>query len=119
MGDFAINKFDSDRKRMSILLRSPPELGSLPILLRIRPPEICSGAAATGDLMSSLMKRPASINDRGRESSALSTLLFNIFTYVNLDTDTFSKWPMWRYTVNLYDIKSTTFKKTFGVTDLR
>ena len=28
----AVNKFDSDRKRMSILLRSPPEMGSLPIL---------------------------------------------------------------------------------------
>jgi magnesium-transporting ATPase (P-type) len=33
----AVNKFDSDRKRMSILLRSPPELGSLPILF-------CKGA---------------------------------------------------------------------------
>jgi magnesium-transporting ATPase (P-type) len=33
----AVNKFDSDRKRMSILLRSPPELGNLPILF-------CKGA---------------------------------------------------------------------------
>ena len=33
----AVNKFDSDRKRMSILLRSPPELGDLPILF-------CKGA---------------------------------------------------------------------------
>ncbi|KAL7542063.1 hypothetical protein ACHAXR_012198 [Thalassiosira sp. AJA248-18] len=33
----AINKFDSDRKRMSVLVRSPPELGSVPILL-------CKGA---------------------------------------------------------------------------
>ena len=33
----AVNKFDSDRKRMSILLRSPPELGGLPILF-------CKGA---------------------------------------------------------------------------
>ena len=33
----AINKFDSDRKRMSVLVRSPPELGSLPMLL-------CKGA---------------------------------------------------------------------------
>ncbi|OEU10945.1 phospholipid-translocating P-type ATPase [Fragilariopsis cylindrus CCMP1102] len=33
----AINKFDSTRKRMSILLRSPPELGSAPMLL-------CKGA---------------------------------------------------------------------------
>jgi magnesium-transporting ATPase (P-type) len=33
----AINKFDSDRKRMSVLVRSPPELGSIPLLL-------CKGA---------------------------------------------------------------------------
>jgi magnesium-transporting ATPase (P-type) len=33
----AVNKFDSDRKRMSILLRSPPELGSIAILF-------CKGA---------------------------------------------------------------------------
>ncbi len=29
----AINKFDSTRKRMSILVRSPPELGSIPMIL--------------------------------------------------------------------------------------
>jgi len=28
----AVNKFDSDRKRMSIVLRSPPELGSIPFV---------------------------------------------------------------------------------------
>lgn len=33
----AINKFDSDRKRMSVLVRSPPQLGSILILL-------CKGA---------------------------------------------------------------------------
>ena len=33
----AINKFDSDRKRMSVLVRAPPELGSIPLLL-------CKGA---------------------------------------------------------------------------
>merc|ERR1719350_1229553 len=33
----AVNKFDSTRKRMSILVRSPPHLGSLPILF-------CKGA---------------------------------------------------------------------------
>lgn len=36
----ATNKFDSDRKRSSILVRSPPELGSLPILF-------CKGADTT------------------------------------------------------------------------
>jgi len=33
----AVNKFDSDRKRMSVLVRSPTELGSIPILF-------CKGA---------------------------------------------------------------------------
>mmetsp|Transcript_48061 Transcript_48061/g.93881 ORF Transcript_48061/g.93881 Transcript_48061/m.93881 type:complete len:1668 (+) Transcript_48061:47-5050(+) len=33
----AVNKFDSSRKRMSVLVRSPPDLGSLPMLL-------CKGA---------------------------------------------------------------------------
>jgi len=33
----AVNKFDSDRKRMSVLVRSPEELGSIPMLL-------CKGA---------------------------------------------------------------------------
>jgi len=33
----AVNKFDSDRKRMSVVVRSPPELGSVPMLL-------CKGA---------------------------------------------------------------------------
>jgi len=33
----AVNKFDSDRKRMSVLVRSPPELGSVPMLF-------CKGA---------------------------------------------------------------------------
>jgi len=33
----AVNKFDSNRKRMSVLVRSPPELGSVPMLL-------CKGA---------------------------------------------------------------------------
>lgn len=46
----AINKFDSDRKRMSILLRSPEELGSLPILFckgadsSMLDPAVCTGS---------------------------------------------------------------------------
>ena len=66
----AINRFDSTRKRMSILVRSPPELGSIPILL-------CKGAdsamvdphvlrnpshAMAGD------EDPAIIIQRGRET---------------------------------------------------
>lgn len=33
----AVNKFDSDRKRMSVVVRSPPHLGSIPMLF-------CKGA---------------------------------------------------------------------------
>mmetsp|Transcript_15351 Transcript_15351/g.38040 ORF Transcript_15351/g.38040 Transcript_15351/m.38040 type:complete len:1784 (+) Transcript_15351:307-5658(+) len=46
----AVNKFDSDRKRMSILLRSPPELGSAPILFckgadsAMLDPSVCSAS---------------------------------------------------------------------------
>jgi magnesium-transporting ATPase (P-type) len=45
----AINKFDSTRKRMSVLVRSPPELGSIPMLLikgadsSMLDPEVCEG----------------------------------------------------------------------------
>lgn len=52
----AINKFDSDRKRMSILLRAPPDLGSLAILFckgadaAMLDPEVCGdNAALDGD----------------------------------------------------------------------
>jgi len=48
----AVNKFDSDRKRMSVLLRSPPELGSLPILFckgadsAMLDPDVCASSQA-------------------------------------------------------------------------
>lgn len=46
----AVNKFDSDRKRMSILLRAPAELGSVVILFckgadsAMLDPDVCSGS---------------------------------------------------------------------------
>eukprot|EP00533_Pseudo-nitzschia_delicatissima_P000120 CAMPEP_0116110622 /NCGR_PEP_ID=MMETSP0327-20121206/18009_1 /TAXON_ID=44447 /ORGANISM="Pseudo-nitzschia delicatissima, Strain B596" /LENGTH=1657 /DNA_ID=CAMNT_0003603797 /DNA_START=292 /DNA_END=5265 /DNA_ORIENTATION=+ len=46
----AVNKFDSHRKRMSILLRSPPELGSVVVLFckgadsAMLDPDVCSGS---------------------------------------------------------------------------
>eukprot|EP00934_Nitzschia_sp_Nitz4_P003792 Nitzschia sp. Nitz4//scaffold193_size40683//22974//28351//NITZ4_007501-RA/size40683-augustus-gene-0.57-mRNA-1//-1//CDS//3329540285//3782//frame0 len=46
----AVNKFDSERKRMSILLRSPPELGSVAMLFckgadsAMLDAEVCTGA---------------------------------------------------------------------------
>lgn len=48
----AVNKFDSDRKRMSILLRAPPELGSVVILFckgadsAMLDPAVCSASPA-------------------------------------------------------------------------
>ena len=51
----AVNKFDSDRKRMSILLRSPQDLGSLPILFckgadsAMLDPKVCGGGHAVLD----------------------------------------------------------------------
>lgn len=51
----AVNKFDSDRKRMSILLRAPKELGSLPILFckgadsAMLDPAVCTGLHAEDD----------------------------------------------------------------------
>lgn len=81
----AVNKFDSDRKRMSILLRSPHELGSLPILFckgadsSMLEPEVCvssSIVAADDDLTAKLasLGRPTSIVDRQRDVSALTTV---------------------------------------------
>lgn len=54
----AVNKFDSDRKRMSILLRSPHELGDIPILFckgadsAMLDPQVCSGAESLATLSS-------------------------------------------------------------------
>lgn len=51
----AVNKFDSDRKRMSVLLRSPPELGDLPILFckgadsSMLADDVCSGGSIFSD----------------------------------------------------------------------
>ncbi len=45
----AVNKFDSDRKRMSVVVRSPPSLGSIPMLLckgadsSMLDPDVCEG----------------------------------------------------------------------------
>jgi len=81
----AVNKFDSDRKRMSILLRSPPELGSLAILFckgadsAMLDPSVCSGVQITEpDGMTSIRNmsivKPVSIGARGRDVSQMSAL---------------------------------------------
>lgn len=65
----AVNKFDSTRKRMSVLVRSPPELGSIPMLL-------CKGADSAM-LNPTIVKDPShivggdenakTINERGNQ----------------------------------------------------
>lgn len=78
----AVNKFDSDRKRMSILLRSPPELGSLPVLFckgadsAMVDPDVCTAAELISNskdtMMPSLMQKSSGSRDRGRRTSDLS-----------------------------------------------
>ncbi|GAX21711.1 phospholipid-transporting ATPase [Fistulifera solaris] len=79
----AVNKFDSDRKRMSILLRSPPELGDLPMLFckgadsaMLEPGIIASSQIISGDGGAppsfADMQRPAGTDSRGRDVSELS-----------------------------------------------
>ena len=80
----AVNKFDSDRKRMSILLRSPQELGGLPILF-------CKGADSSmlesgvccsvpvlqeseGTGTHLTMGRPSVVTAGDRDVSALTTV---------------------------------------------
>ena len=84
----AVNKFDSDRKRMSVLVRSPPEFGSIPILFckgadsSMLDSTICEGAnnILSGNeeedeiaVMNMKIPKPSSISSRGREESLASS----------------------------------------------
>ncbi|KAL7561845.1 hypothetical protein ACA910_009683 [Epithemia clementina (nom. ined.)] len=72
----AVNKFDSTRKRMSILLRSPEELGSLPVLFckgadsAMLDPDVCRGTT----LLPEKGARDSAKSSAVREVSALSTV---------------------------------------------
>eukprot|EP00550_Attheya_septentrionalis_P000883 CAMPEP_0198291878 /NCGR_PEP_ID=MMETSP1449-20131203/9239_1 /TAXON_ID=420275 /ORGANISM="Attheya septentrionalis, Strain CCMP2084" /LENGTH=1751 /DNA_ID=CAMNT_0043990563 /DNA_START=276 /DNA_END=5531 /DNA_ORIENTATION=+ len=61
----AVNKFDSDRKRMSVLVRSPPELGSVPMLL-------CKGADSSM-LDPEVCDSPALVPEEGATDEVLQT----------------------------------------------
>eukprot|EP00978_Attheya_sp_CCMP212_P015794 scaffold40883_cov50-Attheya_sp.AAC.5 len=61
----AVNKFDSDRKRMSVLVRSPPELGSVPMLL-------CKGADSSM-LDPEVCDSPALVSEEGAPDEFLQT----------------------------------------------
>lgn len=78
----AVNKFDSDRKRMSILLRSPVEMGEIPILFckgadsAMLDPNVCSGAHTLmsgdegRDEIAQKSKEPTSVPKRIDEDGA-------------------------------------------------
>ena len=79
----AVNKFDSTRKRMSVLVRSPPELGSLVILFckgadsaMLEEPGVASGGQSDEIKISELagIPKPAGLHERERDSSVLSAL---------------------------------------------
>ncbi len=77
----AVNKFDSTRKRMSVLVRSPPELGSIPMLLikgadsSMLDPEVCEGGEyiASGSLGDENMKGMIRPSPRSFEDSLHGT----------------------------------------------
>lgn len=86
----AVNKFDSDRKRMSILVRSPPEFGSIPILFckgadsSMLDPDICEGATnlvagtegpADIERMSLYIPKPSTISKRAASIESVDSHL--------------------------------------------
>ena len=84
----AVNKFDSTRKRMSILLRSPEELGSLPVLFckgadsAMLDPDVCRSSSLLPDKGG---KNSQSLRDR--EVSALTTVSEDDDADVDIDDD--------------------------------
>lgn len=76
----AINKFDSDRKRMSVLVRSPPELGSVPMLLckgadsSMMIEGICEGAHMLDSILDK-KKSPEAEPESEADNSELNSLL--------------------------------------------
>jgi len=76
----AVNKFDSDRKRMSVLLRSPPELGDVPILFckgadtAMLDPEVCASRSWLQDESIANLPRPSTITHQHRDVSLLSAV---------------------------------------------
>jgi magnesium-transporting ATPase (P-type) len=77
----AINKFDSDRKRMSVLVRSPPELGSVPMLLckgadsSMLIEEVCGGTRMLDSIVDKNDKGPKVKPESEADNSELDSLL--------------------------------------------
>lgn len=77
----AINRFDSDRKRMSVLVRSPPELGSVPMLLckgadsSMLLEEVCGGTRMLESVIGINDKAPKVNPETDADKSELDSLL--------------------------------------------
>jgi magnesium-transporting ATPase (P-type) len=77
----AINKFDSDRKRMSVLVRSPPELGSVPMLLckgadsSMLIDEVCGGTRMLDSIVDKNDRGPKVKPESEADNSELDSLL--------------------------------------------
>jgi len=77
----AINKFDSDRKRMSVLVRSPPELGSVPMLLckgadsSMLIEDVCGGTRMLDSIVDKNGKGPKVKPESEADNSELDSLL--------------------------------------------
>jgi hypothetical protein len=77
----AVNKFDSDRKRMSVLVRSPPELGSIPMLLckgadsSMLIAEVCGGTRMLDSIVDKNDKGPKVKPKSEADNSELDSLL--------------------------------------------
>jgi len=81
----AVNKFDSDRKRMSVLVRSPANMGSIPMLMckgadsSMLEPEICEGGmhlmSANGQLGQSLSSSESKEDTSAGDEWEVLTLL--------------------------------------------
>jgi magnesium-transporting ATPase (P-type) len=85
----AVNKFDSDRKRMSVVVRSPPHLGSIPMLFckgadsSMLDTIICEGGSSILTSPGGLM-RPISEEDGNEmESSTLLNLQSHLGTFAS------------------------------------
>ena len=76
----AVNKFDSDRKRMSVLVRSPAELGAIPMLLckgadsSMLAEGVCEGAAMLNSIVDQDSTSGVEV-ELGADKSQLDSLL--------------------------------------------
>jgi magnesium-transporting ATPase (P-type) len=85
----AVNKFDSDRKRMSVVVRSPPHLGSIPMLFckgadsSMLDASICEGGSSILTSTGGLMQPISEEAGNEMESSILLNLQSHLGTFAS------------------------------------